>query len=80
MDLYRTQSFSFALNEAYDAKRIIGDDNGILEYVALKMQLKEQYEHNRDAYTNLKEEFISKYSKLAKIQYGDRYQMNAVSL
>jgi len=48
------------------------------EYEELKIQLKEKYEHNRDAYTDAKEEFIRKYSQIAKSQYGDRYKINAV--
>ncbi len=47
------------------------------EYTELKMQLKERYEHNRDAYTDAKEEFVGKYSKIAKSLYGERYKMNA---
>ena len=48
------------------------------EYEELKIQLKVKYEHNRDAYTDAKEEFIRKYSQIAKSQYGDRYKINAV--
>lgn len=44
------------------------------EYAELKMQLKERYEHNRDAYTDAKEEFVSRYSRIAKRQYGKRYK------
>ncbi len=44
------------------------------EYAGLKKQLKEKFEHNRDAYTDAKEEFISQYSEIAKIQYGERYK------
>ncbi len=45
------------------------------EYTILKMQLKEKYEHNRDAYTDAKEEFVRKYSDIAKIQYRERYKI-----
>ena len=43
------------------------------KYADLKHQLKDTYEHNRDAYTDAKEAFVHTYSKLAKEQYGDRY-------
>ena len=36
------------------------------EYEALKLQLWEKYEHDRDAYTNAKTEFVTKYTELAK--------------
>ncbi|MDO5575970.1 MAG: GrpB family protein [Fibrobacter sp.] len=36
------------------------------EYVKLKLELKEKFEHNRDAYTDAKTDFIKKYTKLAK--------------
>ncbi|MDF2800554.1 MAG: hypothetical protein K0S61_457 [Anaerocolumna sp.] len=48
------------------------------EYVDLKIQLKEKYEHNRDAYTDAKEGLISKYSEIAKQQYGERYKLTTV--
>ncbi|BCN29093.1 GrpB family protein [Anaeromicropila herbilytica] len=51
------------------------------EYVDLKMKLKDKYEHNRDAYTNEKAAFVDKYSKIAKVEYGNRYKLeiNAIS-
>ena len=45
------------------------------EYAELKMELMERFEHNRDAYTNAKEEFVDKYSEIAKLQYGERYKL-----
>lgn len=38
------------------------------EYERLKLQLWKQYEHNRDAYTAAKTEFVKKYTELAKQQ------------
>ena len=32
-----------------------------------------QYEHNRDAYTDAKTDFISKWTAEARKEYGDRY-------
>ncbi|MDE6372682.1 MAG: GrpB family protein [Clostridia bacterium] len=36
------------------------------EYEELKLQLWKKYEHNRDAYTNSKTQFVNKYTQLAK--------------
>lgn len=36
------------------------------EYEQLKLQLWKEYEHNRDAYTEAKTEFVKKYTELAK--------------
>ena len=43
------------------------------EYETLKLRLAEQYEHNRDAYTDAKTDFISKYTAEARKKYGNRY-------
>ena len=43
------------------------------EYEALKLRLWKQYEHNRDAYTESKTEFISKWTAEARKEYGNRY-------
>ena len=43
------------------------------EYESLKLRLWKQYEHNRDAYTNAKTNFISKWTADARKEYGDRY-------
>ncbi len=43
------------------------------EYEALKLRLWKQYEHNRDAYTESKTDFISKWTAEARKEYGDRY-------
>ena len=44
------------------------------EYERLKLLLWKEYEHNRDAYTNAKTEFVRKYTEQAKIIYGNRYR------
>lgn len=44
------------------------------EYEALKLQLWAKFEHNRDAYTDSKSEFIKKWTSAAKEAYGKRYQ------
>ena len=43
------------------------------EYEKLKLSLWKEYEHNRDAYTNAKTEFVRKYTEKAKAFYGNRY-------
>ena len=43
------------------------------EYEKLKLSLWKEYEHNRDAYTNAKTEFVKKYTEQAKKLYGERY-------
>jgi GrpB-like predicted nucleotidyltransferase (UPF0157 family) len=63
-------------SELYFRDYLIGHPEVANEYADLKKQLKEKYQHNRDAYTDEKEEFVSKYSALAKMQFGDRYRIN----
>ena len=43
------------------------------EYEALKLRLWKQFEHDRDAYTDAKTDFISKWTAEARKEYGDRY-------
>ena len=43
------------------------------EYESLKLQLWKRYEHDRDAYTDAKTAFISKWTAEAQKSYGDRY-------
>lgn len=43
------------------------------EYEALKLKLWKQFEHNRDAYTDAKTEFIQKWTGEAKRIYKGRY-------
>lgn len=44
------------------------------EYERLKLRLRRQYGHNRDAYTEAKTKFVETYTAEAKRQYGNRYQ------
>ena len=44
------------------------------DYEKLKLSLWKQYEHNRDAYTEAKTEFIKNYTERAKKIYGGRYE------
>ena len=43
------------------------------EYETLKLRLWKQFEHNRDAYTDAKTDFISKWTAEARKEYGGRY-------
>ena len=43
------------------------------EYEELKLKLWKQYEHDRDAYTNAKTEFVTQYTETARTLYGNRY-------
>lgn len=43
------------------------------EYETLKLNLWKQFEHNRDAYTEAKIEFIRKWTDSAKEEYAGRY-------
>ena len=43
------------------------------EYETLKMELWKKYEHNRDAYTEAKTDFIRKWTTEARRIYGGRY-------
>ena len=52
------------LNEHPDAAK---------EYETLKLRLWKQYEHDRDAYTDAKTDFISKWTAESRKEYGDRY-------
>ena len=44
------------------------------DYEKLKLSLWKQYEHNRDAYTDSKTDFIKKYTEKAKKLYDRRYE------
>ena len=46
------------------------------EYETMKLQLWKLFEHNRDAYTNAKTEFIRKWTSEAKRVYAGKYSEN----
>lgn len=52
------------LNEHSDVAR---------DYEALKLNLWKKYEHNRDAYTDAKTDFIRHWTQEARKKYGNRY-------
>lgn len=44
------------------------------QYESLKLALKEKFEHNRDAYTNAKSDFIQQYTQIAREAFEHRYK------
>ena len=61
-------------NELYFRDYLIEFPDIAREYEKLKFSLWKKYEHNRDAYTNAKTEFVKKYTEQAKMIYGNRYR------
>lgn len=43
------------------------------QYEAMKLKLWKKFEHNRDAYTEAKTDFIKRYTDIAKLEYKNRY-------
>ena len=43
------------------------------EYEALKMGLKDKYEHDRDGYTEAKGQFINECTEKARVEFSNRY-------
>ena len=43
------------------------------EYESLKLKLRKMFEHNRDAYTDAKTEFVKKWTSEAKNVYTGKY-------
>ena len=60
-------------NELYFRDYLIEYPEVAKVYEELKLSLWKKYEHNRDAYTNAKTEFVKIYTEKAKILYGNRY-------
>lgn len=61
-------------SELYFRDYLIEHSEAAREYAGLKMKLKESFKHNRDAYTDAKTEFVSKYSEIARRLYGELYR------
>ena len=60
-------------DELYFRDYLIEHSDVAKEYEDLKLNLWKKYEHNRNAYTNAKTEFVKKYTEKAKSIYGNRY-------
>ena len=61
-------------DELYFRDYLLANRDVAMEYGILKQALKEKYEHNRDAYTEAKTEFITKYTKTARKEFDNRYK------
>lgn len=58
---------------------LLKEDPQIAEaYGKLKLELKKEYEHNRDGYTAAKSEFIKTYTEMAREMFKDRYNENRI--
>ena len=60
-------------DEFYFRDYLIEHKDIMIDYEKLKLKLKKRHKHNRDEYTNAKNDFIIKYSTIAKQKYGNRY-------
>lgn len=60
-------------NELYFRDYLIAHKEVADEYSKLKIGLKDEYEHNRDGYTEAKSEFVNKYSEIARKEFGNQY-------
>jgi hypothetical protein len=60
-------------DELYFRDYLLENSEIAKEYERLKLSLWKKFEHNRDAYTESKGEFIKKYTEIAKKKYRNRY-------
>jgi len=60
-------------DEIYFRDYLNFDSNIAKEYEKLKLSLWKKYEYDRDGYTNAKQDFIVKYTNMAKDKFKDRY-------
>lgn len=60
-------------DELYFRDYLIEHHDVAKAYEKLKLKLWKKYEHNRDAFTNAKTEFVKKYTEKARKMYGNRY-------
>jgi GrpB-like predicted nucleotidyltransferase (UPF0157 family) len=60
-------------DELYFRDYLISHPEAARSYGELKERLKAQFEHDRDAYTDAKTEFVRKYTELAKDENQERY-------
>ena len=61
-------------DELYFRDYLIAYEDIASKYALLKLTLKTQYEHNREAYTSGKSSFIAEYTQKARIEFFDRYK------
>lgn len=61
-------------NELYFRDYLIENSHVAREYEKLKLNLWKRFEHNRDAYTDAKSDFILAMTKKAREKFGNRYR------
>lgn len=60
-------------NELYFRDYLLDHPDVALKYGNFKLNLWQEYEHNRDGYTEAKTAFIMQYTEKAKLEYAGRY-------
>jgi len=60
-------------NELYFRDYLLAHEDVAEKYGKLKLSLLEEYEHDRDGYTDAKSKFIMRITEQAKKEYGSRY-------
>ena len=63
--------------ELYFRDYLIAHPDASDEYARLKRELKSQYPNDRDGYTAAKGQFVQKYTELARVEFGRRYDLAA---
>lgn len=61
-------------DELYFRDYLIKHPDIAANYGRLKLELKERFEHNRDAYTDAKTDFVNRYTKLGREEFPNRYK------
>ncbi len=61
-------------DELYFRDYLIAHPLVLAAYARLKLELKAQYPNDRDGYTAAKGQFVQKYTKLAREEFGGRYE------
>lgn len=65
-------------DELYFRDYLIAHEDIAADYEKMKWKLWKQYEYDRDAYTNAKTAFVQKYTRKAKLEYGNRYEKSSL--
>jgi len=60
-------------DELYFRDYLLSHPETAAEYAALKLSLKDRFEHDRDGYTEAKGEFIRRITQLARREFSGRY-------
>ena len=64
--------------ELYFRDYLIAHQQVQAEYAKLKLTLKAQYPNDRDGYTLAKGQFVQKFTELARVEFGARYDPAAL--